>query len=362
MKLSFFTQNEAPFRMRWMDELAKYMDVTVYHVGEYEVTINPEYISYHTQKATTVLAEKKILSHNFFDLSKVNDFGDLVLLDGYGFGAQVALAFKLIQKHISYGISIDGGFLRANENRVKFAIKKKIISNASYCLSTCEEADKILRHYGADDKNIYRHYFSNYYLDDVLPRTLSANEKNKLRQELSIDDVFTFISVGRVISRKNFVKFLRAEKYLQKDKDFQILIVGGTKEQFVELYGEAPSEHMKFVPFLDKTELFKYYQASDVFVLPTKHDVWGLVIGEAMACGLPVITTDKCLAGTQMILEGNNGYLVPVDDEKALAEKMNRIREQDLTAMSAYSLDVARKYAMDVAAREDAAVLRKLVY
>ena len=46
MKIVFCTQNMAPFRMRWMDEIAKYEEVVIYQLGEYETGVNPKYISY----------------------------------------------------------------------------------------------------------------------------------------------------------------------------------------------------------------------------------------------------------------------------------------------------------------------------
>ena len=50
-----------------------------------------------------------------------------------------------------------------------------------------------------------------------------------------------------------------------------------------------------------------------------------LVINEALAYGLPVITTDKCMAGLEMIEDGKNGYIIPVNSVKKLAEKLTFI-------------------------------------
>ena len=71
---------------------------------------------------------------------------------------------------------------------------------------------------------------------------------------------------------------------------------------------------------MSKQELFQYYLASDIFVLPTREDVWGLVVNEAMACGLPVITTNKCGAGIELIENGVNGMIVKAGDSDSLAK------------------------------------------
>ena len=71
--------------------------------------------------------------------------------------------------------------------------------------------------------------------------------------------------------------------------------------------------------------LSEYYKAADVFVLHTREDIWGLVINEAMSFGLPIITTENCLAGTELIQDGENGYIVPVDDVNGIAESIKKI-------------------------------------
>ena len=76
--------------------------------------------------------------------------------------------------------------------------------------------------------------------------------------------------------------------------------------------------NVHFIDFKNKDTLKEYYHVADVFVLPTREDIWGLVINEALAYGLPVITTDKCMAGLEMIENGKNGYIIPVNDVKKI--------------------------------------------
>lgn len=76
------------------------------------------------------------------------------------------------------------------------------------------------------------------------------------------------------------------------------------------------------IDYKPKETIFKYYRASDIFILPTREDVWGLVVNEAMACGLPVISTDMCLGATELIESKINGEIVPVDNEEELIKAM----------------------------------------
>src|SRR5699024_3120969 len=85
--------------------------------------------------------------------------------------------------------------------------------------------------------------------------------------------------------------------------------------------------NLHFVEFLTREELYPHMQMADVLAMPTREDIWGLVVNEAMAFGLPVVSSDQCIAGLEMISDGENGYIVPVDDPAALAEKIGCVLE-----------------------------------
>ena len=91
------------------------------------------------------------------------------------------------------------------------------------------------------------------------------------------------------------------------------------------------------------------------FVLPTREDVWGLVVGEAMAKGLPVITTNKCLAGLEMIRDGENGFVVAVENVQELADKILFLYEnpQICIEMSKNNIAVMREYTIEEATKID---------
>lgn len=61
------------------------------------------------------------------------------------------------------------------------------------------------------------------------------------------------------------------------------------------------TDNIVFVEFKTKEDLIDYYRAADLFVLPTREDIWGLVVNEAMAAGTPVITTTNCGAGMEIL-------------------------------------------------------------
>lgn len=107
---------------------------------------------------------------------------------------------------------------------------------------------------------------------------------------------------------------------------YTLCIVGDEPTQeFIGMNNNMKLDNVVFVGFKTKKELKDYYIAADVFCLQTRGDVWGLVVNEAMAYGLPVITTDKCVAGIELIEDDKNGYVIPVEDYELLAEKIMKI-------------------------------------
>jgi glycosyltransferase involved in cell wall biosynthesis len=64
-----------------------------------------------------------------------------------------------------------------------------------------------------------------------------------------------------------------------------------------------------FLPFLNQKKLPTIYADSDLLVLPSKSETWGLVVNEAMASGLPVIVSDKVGCAADLVLNGKNGFI-----------------------------------------------------
>ena len=98
---------------------------------------------------------------------------------------------------------------------------------------------------------------------------------------------------------------------------------------------------------MSKESLADYYKASDIFVLPTHADIWGLVINEAMSYGLPIVTTNNCGAGRELIVPGINGFLVDTIKDLRTAieylvdniDKRSDITENNLKKISTYTIE-----------------------
>jgi len=132
------------------------------------------------------------------------------------------------------------------------------------------------------------------------------------------DDIFRVIFVGGLRIRKGVHYLLEAVDQLNLP-NFELLLVGRCREgikPFLERYNNY--KHVDGVPH---TELYKWYSNSSVFVLPSLCDGFGMVVPEAMACGLPVIVTTNTGA-SDIVRDGKDGFVIPIRDVEVLQDKI----------------------------------------
>lgn len=325
-KIIFVTQNLAPFRIDWLDELAKYFKIEIFYYNELDLKgkTNPKYMERKPRKATYKLVQgKNPISRafrTFKHLIKIYDLNSIIILDGYGFIEQVFLIFLLQNKKIKYVITIDGILLNRNEKKIIYYLKKRLLNKAEFIFSTSKSTDEIIQYYGVNEKNIIRHIFTPLFQRDLFTVKELENKKN-WKEQLGYLDKFLVLSVGKIIESKGFDINLELAR---RNPHLYFIIVGGKPTtDFIKYMQENKINNIEFIDFCDKEKLNKFYVASDIFFHPTRTDVWGLVINEAMAHGLPIITTNKCVAGVSLVANDCSGYIVEVDDIDEMERKLN---------------------------------------
>jgi glycosyltransferase involved in cell wall biosynthesis len=151
--------------------------------------------------------------------------------------------------------------------------------------------------------------------------------ESKSRAQLGIPEGdVVLISVGRLIKRKALDDLLLAVSRVE-DQRFRLLIIGeGPEETHLRdlARGLGLSSQVDFLGAVWGEPKFQYLAASDIFVLPSVHEGFGLVFLEAMYCGLPVIASSSG-GQTDFLRDGKTGFLVPAGDVDALAEKILRL-------------------------------------
>jgi glycosyltransferase involved in cell wall biosynthesis len=175
----------------------------------------------------------------------------------------------------------------------------------------------------------------------VLPYGVDLNHFHPIAEQAKLDKTFRVISVAQISPRKGQVYLLEAWKKLALP-DAELLLIGSLSHDMEAIVGRYRGI-FRHLPFVPNHQLFEYYGRASVFVLPTLEDGCSCVCGEAMACGLPVITTVNNGAA-DLIAHGEDGFVVPIRSPEAIAERLEQLyRSEDLRQqMSRAALAKAR--------------------
>ena len=140
-------------------------------------------------------------------------------------------------------------------------------------------------------------------------------------------DTPAFLFVGRFIDRKEPLAFVRAVKMAAATSPNICGLMVGDGPLKADAQALAASLHapIRFGGFLNQTEMPLAYAACDALVVPSRWETWGLVVNEAMACGLPAIVTDGVACAGDLVVPGVTGDVVPVHDIEALADRMAQL-------------------------------------
>lgn len=349
------------YRVNFFNELGKYCNLTVMF-ERYNAT------GVKNKWKDSLAVNFRAVFHKTIDVGREGAFGigllkidyrqyDNVIISSYSSPAEILALCKLKMQRIPYILEVDGGIIK-NEKIYKKNLKKFLISGAGLYFSSSDKTSEYLKYYGAETAKICKYHFTSLFDSDVLESTIDSEEKKKIRIDLGLNSDKMVLAVGQFIYRKGFDILLKAVSKIPSDVD--VVIIGGMiTEEYSLLVHELNLKNVHFISEISKKKLNDYYKAADIFVLPTREDIWGLVINEAMAKGLPVITTDQCVAGLELIANSQNGYIIQSENEAQLAEKINFLLENQSVCLEIGSRNLARirSYTFEQMAKEHFEVL-----
>lgn len=188
----------------------------------------------------------------------------------------------------------------------------------------CRQAD-YFRHYGVPDEKILPAQMT-VDVSAIQERCekLGAQGRMAIRQRLDIgQDETVFIFVGRLVAHKGIRDLLAAfEQISRQRKDVHLFVVGDGPE--LDQVAAAGQDNPAIRPMgrLDQQGVIEMFFASDVAVVPSHFEPWGLVVNEAMAAGLPVIASTRVGAVDDLVLDGKTGIVFKGGDIDDLSRAM----------------------------------------
>ena len=351
MKVLYLTNIPSPYRVKYFDILSKMCFLTVVYEKEYsserekEWSIKPkgDYNIIFLNGISTGVDS----SFNLKVLKYLRKEFDRIIICGISSPTEmIAIEFCKFFG-IPFFLESDGGIAKAGKG-IKERIKKVLITGANGYFSTCNRHDEYYLTYGAEKERIFRYPFTSLEEKDFIESPLNLDEKKRLRKKLNMENKNVVLSVGQMIYRKGFDILIRAAS---KTGGVNYYVIGGRPtNEYKRLIKELDINNIHFIPFKKEDELREYYDSADLFVLPTREDIWGLVINEAMSRALPVITTDNCNSGLEMIKEKINGMIVPTNNVDRLVEAINYFFNSDSSEkkrMCTAALETGKQYTLE---------------
>ena len=288
-----------------------------------------------------------------------DSFGpDFAIINGYVGTEQVA-AIKYCQKHgIRYAIESDTP-LHIPESKIKALLKKfylrRLLSN-KYC-------------YGFPGGTIQRENLVYYGIKEekchIMPMSVSSDrllkvketlpKKDDIKRQYGLSGKTVFLFVGRLEPVKNAAVLINAFSEMKKEnRDVSLVVLGdgSQKDMLTELIASKNIEDVHFMGYVTFPRIVEFYKMADVFVLPSTHEPWGLVVNEAMIMGLPVIVSSKVGCRKDLVIDGENGMVFEDNNQEMLQEKMRDILKQDLDVYSENSVKRIEQWNFDYYLRQ----------
>jgi glycosyltransferase involved in cell wall biosynthesis len=193
-----------------------------------------------------------------------------------------------------------------------------------------QENRRYFRYYGIEEGSLFH---TPYSVDNVeLQRRAAelAPQRDALRARLGIENEAPIVLfVGKLIEAKQPRLLLDAFARVTARTPCWLVMAGdGPLSDEIQRAVSARGLSTVIRPgFVNQSALPEVYAAADVFVLPSAHETWGLVVNEALNFSLPVVVTDKVGCAADLVEEGQNGFVVPADDAEALARRLGELVE-----------------------------------
>jgi glycosyltransferase involved in cell wall biosynthesis len=198
---------------------------------------------------------------------------------------------------------------------------------------------------GTQNTEYWSYYFGGRFPKFLVPyavdndyfasrREAARATRADLQKELGLDPSRPVILFASKLQERKHADHL-LEAYLQLRQQhaggpepYLVIVGDGEMRQALEhRAAESGLDGILFAGFRNQSELPRFFDLSAVFVLPSRHEAWGLITNEAMAAGLPVIVTDDVGCAVDLVRNGENGFVYPVGNIAALRDALRATLE-----------------------------------
>lgn len=261
-------------------------------------------------------SEKTMFLYNGLLRFLLKEKPDKIIVGGFSLATVKIFIYCLLlrKKWIIWSGSIDENGAKST---VRSAFRQFLVKRANSFIAYGTKAKEYLVSLGATNDKVH-----------IAINTVDVKAFQRSKDSsLDLESPKELITVGYLSKRKNIDTIIKALKKLSESRrDFVLRILGDGDERsnLEHLINDLGLEDfVRIEGFIQKEDLPKFYHQSYAMLFPTNHDIWGLVLNEAMAASLPCLSTLNAGATFDLITDKENGLVVDFNDEKSLLTNLN---------------------------------------
>ena len=151
--------------------------------------------------------------------------------------------------------------------------------------------------------------------------------KSMIKKKLQLKEKKIILFVGKLIKRKNPFEFLKLAELNKNNPNFHFLVIGDgiLKRKCTEYIKSCNLKNITLVGFVNQKKLREYYKISDLIIITSLYETWGLTINEAFAANVPVVCSKSCGASIDLVENGKTGFIYKTGNVNFLNKKIKLI-------------------------------------
>lgn len=275
---------------------------------------------------------------------------DYVVIGGYEQPTYIVLALLCKLTTTPYIVIFDGiapSRIAHSGNYLARRIKQWILKNATACFAN----GTVARQYIQETLCISGLPLFNQYLSIYAAEIIAA----KLRRDSLRSEFFRshnlpsstriILYSGRLIARKRVDDLIDA---LKNTPTITLLVAGHGPEEFrLRSLCATLNVTALFCGHLEQENLAKMYAMADCLVLPSVDEPWGLVVNEALFAGIPVVVSDDCGCGPDLVIPKKNGFIFPAGNVRELAASIDQALALDIPTVEATAAALMQQWSLE---------------
>ena len=288
---------------------------------------------------------------------------DAMVVGGYNYPASWQALFWAHRRSVPFCLwSESNSADRRSHRKVVELLKTRFLRDCCGFVVPGRSSRQYLLDLGVRDKPIF--IAPNAVDNDLFSRLAhtATKDAHRIRTDYKLPDRF-FLYVGRLIPSKGVFDLLEAYAGLKSEIRSEVGLVfvgdGASQAQLTKRASGIHPGRVQCFGFIHREQLPEFYSLAEAFVFPTHSDPWGLVVNEAMACGLPIIATNVGGCVADLVEDGWNGFVIPASQPVQLTAALETIATDSTLRrrMAGNSLERIQLYSPSAWAEGMAAVM-----